>query len=257
MAARQPVILCARFLLLLLGVQATQYRVQGNYLTTDAPSKVKSHEELPDNDQCFSWTEGGYSIAREDFEYPDAFTGEAKQARKGDVIPFHCESAICPNPPVLDCYMNDNVCSDDDSWCMLTDEKRFGPWAITETGETPNFANYNCEYLQQNGFIDLFEKICANKTDWGPWPAVRGRCVPYRKEQQSCKPYLGSVSGRPKCANPKSVHYVVDPKTGAPPARPLLCGPGLVCTADSEPIPNTCVKARPPNVCYTVSIVVY
>jgi hypothetical protein len=36
--------------------------------------------------------------------------------------------------------------------------------------------------------------------------------------------------------------YVVSEKDGRPPARPLLCSPGLVCTGDVEPMPNTCVK---------------
>jgi hypothetical protein len=35
--------------------------------------------------------------------------------------------------------------------------------------------------------------------------------------------------------------------------RPLLCGPGLVCTGNVQPMPNTCVKVRPPNTCYQVS----
>jgi hypothetical protein len=38
--------------------------------------------------------------------------------------------------------------------------------------------------------------------------------------------------------------YVVSGKDGRPPARPLLCSPGLVCTGDVEPMPNTCVKVR-------------
>ena len=46
--------------------------------------------------------------------------------------------------------------------------------------------------------------------------------------------------------------YVVDAHSGRPPQRPLLCGPGLVCTGDVEPMPNTCVKIRPPNTCYQV-----
>eukprot|EP00879_Flechtneria_rotunda_P016272 GHRR01017025.1.p1 GENE.GHRR01017025.1~~GHRR01017025.1.p1 ORF type:complete len:343 (+),score=87.96 GHRR01017025.1:947-1975(+) len=44
-------------------------------------------------------------------------------------------------------------------------------------------------------------------------------------------------------------HYVVD-DDGRPPVRPQLCAPGLACTGDLEPTPNTCVKVRPPNVCY-------
>jgi hypothetical protein len=47
-------------------------------------------------------------------------------------------------------------------------------------------------------------------------------------------------------------HFVVDVEHGRPPVRPLLCGPGLVCTGDVNPMPNTCVKIRPPNICYQV-----
>jgi hypothetical protein len=39
-------------------------------------------------------------------------------------------------------------------------------------------------------------------------------------------------------------------ESGRPFTRPLRCGPGLICTGDVEPTPYTCVKARPPNVCY-------
>ena len=42
------------------------------------------------------------------------------------------------------------------------------------------------------------------------------------------------------------------PGAGRPPKRPLLCAPGLVCTGDTPPVPHTCVKARPANVCYQV-----
>lgn len=48
-------------------------------------------------------------------------------------------------------------------------------------------------------------------------------------------------------------HYVVDESHGRPPVRPQLCGPGLVCTGDVEPLPHTCVKVRPPNTCFQVS----
>jgi hypothetical protein len=47
-------------------------------------------------------------------------------------------------------------------------------------------------------------------------------------------------------------HYVVSEVDGRPPVRPMLCGPGLVCTGDVQPTPYTCVKVRPPNTCYQV-----
>jgi hypothetical protein len=46
--------------------------------------------------------------------------------------------------------------------------------------------------------------------------------------------------------------YVVSDVDGRPPVRPMLCGPGLVCTGDVQPTPYTCVKVRPPNMCYQV-----
>lgn len=91
--------------------------------------------------------------------------------------------------------------------------------------------------------------MCANRTDWGPWPAVRGRCVKYRKEQQSCRPFFGNPT---QGVTRSGAQYVVDPDTGRPPVRPMVCGPGLVCTGETEPTPYTCVKARPADVCYTV-----
>jgi hypothetical protein len=178
-------------------------------------------------------------------------------------------------------------------------------------------------------------QVCRNITHYGPWLPVRGRCVPFRKAQQSCNAFfapvlrpLGThrdlhtapnptgapgqhaaaanrrqllvasyhVGGTPKAGtnNPAAAcrevqaharhaqqdaaaeeaarsefepgmqqlqaglgldlwpQYAVDVESGRPPTRPLLCGPGLVCTGESEPLPHTCVKARPPNVCYQV-----
>ncbi len=39
----------------------------------------------------------------------------------GELIELRCDSVICPNPRVPDCYMQDGVCTDD-QWCNLEDQ---------------------------------------------------------------------------------------------------------------------------------------
>jgi hypothetical protein len=112
-----------------------------------------------------------------------------------------------------------------------------------DDGETPNFKDSSCAALKSGGFAELFDSVCARQTNWGPWLAVRGRCVRYRQLDQSCNAYFAGSGGI-------TPHYAVDSQRGHPPTRPLLCAPGLVCTGDVEPVPHTCVKARPPDVCY-------
>ena len=195
--------------------------------------------------QCFSWSTS-QSIAREAFAYPDSLKeGKRQTARRGALINFRCEGVVCPNPAVEDCYMNDDVCAADE-WCMLQGQVKFGPWAMAPGGETPNFSDLDCAYMQVHGYHELFHHICMNQTTWGPFRPVRGQCAKYRREQQSCNGYLESGDS----------HYVVDNQSGAPPTRPLLCGPGLVCTGETGPVKQTCVKVRPPGVCYQVGLLV-
>lgn len=73
------------------------------------------------------------------------------------------------------------------------------------------------------------------------WPTLS------HKQHQQQQP--GSQDGLPLAGDWSShslqgltPQYVVSGKDGRPPARPLLCTPGLVCTGDVEPMPNTCVK---------------
>ena len=84
---------------------------------------------------------------------------------------------------------------------------------------------------------------CGGQTNWGPWLSVRGRCEAFRTEEQSCTADL------PAARAPFGPHYVVD-GAGRPLRAGLVCGPGLACTRDFGPLPHTCVRARPPDVCY-------
>ena len=88
--------------------------------------------------------------------------------------------------------------------------------------------------------------LSAQRDAGRPWVTVRGRCEKYRKEQQSCVADIGTLDGT------FGPHYVVDAR-GRPPVAPLVCGPGLACTGpDFFVLPNTCVRVRPPRVCYQV-----
>ena len=49
-------------------------------------------------------------------------------------------------------------------------------------------------------------QVCLNESHWGPWLPMRGRCVGYRTEQQSCNAYFSAGAMGP--------HYVVDSITG-------------------------------------------
>lgn len=279
---------------------------------------------------CFDWTLTA-SIAREAFDYPSATTGGRRRAEAGALIDLQCDSAICPPPAVRNCFMADDVCRGDE-WCLLEDQVKFGPWALGVAGETPNIKYTTCAALREGNYTHLYARTCGGRDDWGPWLAVRGRCVKYRcgaeggrgerpraggliagalGGRQRRRRRNGCVAGEPAacaaptpqdCAvckrrplgahahacvraiaralrhanNPQSPyrnarrrqldqscnayigggsavpHYAVDPGTGSPPARPLLCAPGLVCTGEVQPVPHTCVRARPRDTCYQV-----
>jgi len=207
-----------------------------------------------DDLQCFPWADT-YSIAREDFEYIEPSTMARLNATAGELIKLKCDGVVCPNPKVDDCYMNEDMCAPH-GWCMLQDQQRLGPWAMAD-GETPNMpvggpAELDCKYYREHGLTFLYEQICQGKDNWGPWKAVRGRCVPFRREQQSCNAYMGTSTDG--ATDPLGmVHYVAGLHDARPPRRPMVCGPGLVCTGEVDPVQYTCVKARPPNVCYVTS----
>ena len=58
----------------------------------------------------------------------------------GELIALQCDSVVCPNPEVRDCYMRDGVCADDE-WCRLEDHLKFGPFGMVG-GQTPNNIGY-------------------------------------------------------------------------------------------------------------------
>lgn len=105
-------------------------------------------------------------------------------------------------------------------------------------------AQQTCAELQRGGFDALFNQTCGGQANWGPWLSVRGRCEKYRSEEQSCNAALGGGGG-----GAFGPHYAAG-EDGRPPRAALLCGPGLACTGDFAPLPHTCVRARPPDVCF-------
>ena len=58
----------------------------------------------------------------------------------GELIALQCDSVVCPNPEVRDCYMRDDVCAEDE-WCRLEDHLKFGPFGMVG-GQTPNNIGY-------------------------------------------------------------------------------------------------------------------
>lgn len=194
--------------------------------------------------QCFGFTSGGKSIAQTTFEYYVSGESTLALANQGDVIELGCASVICPMPPVRDCFFDSSVCSSAE-WCMVDTETMWGPWAMGNGGQTPGAngrAGLQCSQAQEYGMEYWFDTVCSRNTSWGPWTSMRGRCVPYRKEEESCREEL-SIS-------PYGPLYSVSADQGKLMTRPLLCRPDLICTGDAEPTPHTCVKRRPPNVCF-------
>jgi len=92
-----------------------------------------------------------------------------------------------------------------------------------------------------------FDSFCLLE-DRQRWEAkeqpTRGRCVPYQKECYSCQPtqedellYPDRVPALSSRSYDKNGQFI---------SRPLVCGPGLICTGDLIPtLPPTCVQRRP------------
>lgn len=70
-----------QLLLLLLAWAATAAETWKNAHDTEA-QLLHQHWQRMNREQCFSFSLD-QSIARQDFEYPDAITGERKEAKKG------------------------------------------------------------------------------------------------------------------------------------------------------------------------------
>ena len=289
--------------------------------TKEEKEKEQSESE---NQQCFPYSRT-HSVAAASFRFPvvdqltGAPTGRSEQAERGKLAHLRCDSVVCPPPAVQDCYMNEGVCDSEKEYCLLEDHVKFGPAAAGTGGRTPLVAYLDCSFFaaEAERYPWIWEQVCSNRSDWGPWTKTRGRvrgrdsffvlgegrrerkwksfflppppptrvfpflkqlltpllflsfslskspqppsenkkqCVPYRKEQQSCSGSIWRPKPESKSSPSSSLllspQYAASTRDGRPPLRPLLCGPGLHCTGDAPPTPNTCVKARPSNVCF-------
>lgn len=217
-----------------------------NGLATATPAAPIS---LHDPGQCFPWSLHA-SIAGADFAYPifdERGVPSKVDARRGDLATLRCDSVICPVPATPNCFETDGVCGEDE-WCQLIDHVKFGPDAASAHGQSPNMAMRSCTFFRQHAseYSWIWNTICDSHAHWGPWTATRGRCAKYRQDQQSCTATLDP-------SFPLGPSYHASPANGAPPARELVCAPGLVCTGDMPPLPHTCVKRRPRDVCYAGS----
>lgn len=87
----------------------------------------------------------------------------------------------------------------------------------------------------------------VSRENWYPWDVSyisRGRCLPYAREGDACEPALEPVGdgGSGGIGGQFPVR-----STGEYYARPTLCAPELVCTADTIAVlPPTCVRRRTP-----------
>ena len=213
-------------------------------------ASAQSHAGDVSNEQCFGFSARGQSIAGDNFLYlpigNDPKTGPLKQAMQGQLINLTCASVVCPSPAVPSCFFDSSMCSSSE-WCMLDTEIMWGPWAMGNNGQTPGAngrGGFQCETAIEAGMVWWYDTVCSQNVSWGPWDSMRGRCVPYRNEHESCQE---EIQINHAMFGPE---YAVRPN-GKPFSRPLRCRPDLVCTGDVEPLPHTCVKKRPPNVCYS------
>lgn len=211
---------------------------------------------------------GRCSIASANMVYL-AHDGTIKHARKGEIIEMNCDDVYCPIPVIADCYMSPDICSKNE-WCWVRQHEKWGAWAMGPLpngtfGHTPAM-EYCKEFIpayeealkiaqQENDLPKIIqlnrslEILCpsSSQTFSNAWRPIRGQCVPFRQEQQSCfqqqdlsPAFTGSLAPR----------YMLDNK-GAPMERPLACAPDLTCTAPNfNVLPSTCVQKRPRDICY-------
>lgn len=195
--------------------------------------------------QCFGFTKNGMSIARDTFEYYDQTNDTLSLATQGSLVSLQCASVMCPMPETKDCFYDNSLCDSEDEWCLVDTQTMWGPWAQNQNGNTPGAngrAGLQCSQAKEYGMEWWFDTVCSRNTSWGPWQSMRGRCVRYRKEGESCLEALDT--------EPYGPLYPVRKDNGKSFGRAMLCHPDLICTGDVEPTPHTCVKRRPPNVCY-------
>ncbi|ODA84213.1 hypothetical protein RJ55_02731 [Drechmeria coniospora] len=218
---------------------------------------------VEDKDQRMWFTQAGCSIASQDMTYADTSGAVpvVRTAAKGDLVKLTCEDVFCPIPPRLDCYEQPGICSADE-WCMIDIHEKWGQWAMNRDGTTPQWEYcYNAADFVANStdeaLISSYNADCVASTvgDYGiklgpkieAWKPARGRCVKFRKEDQSC-------IGNPLEFGPFEPEFGLNyfrEENGWPFPRPLVCGPGLTCTgADFDVRPSTCVIQRPVNKCF-------
>jgi hypothetical protein len=209
------------------------------------------------------FTQGGCSLASQDLTYADTTGGDTviRTAKQGDLIKLTCDDVFCPIPARVDCYEQPGICTSDE-WCMIDIHEKWGPWAMARDGSTPGW-EYCFEVADFVGnstdeaLIASYNAECVVSTvgDYGiklgskveAWKPVRGKCVKFRKAEQSC-------IGNPLKFGPFE-HEIglkfARKEDGSPFPRPLVCGPGLTCTgADFDVRPSTCVVRRPLNRCF-------
>ena len=207
---------------------------------------------------------GRCSIASADMDYL-AHDGTLQRAVKGKQIAMNCDDVMCPVPMVSDCYMSPEICQEDE-WCWIEQHEKWGPWAMAPMpngtyGHTPEpdycshympaYEKALAEAMAQNEKervkeLNASRQLLCPKTSQvfdNAWRPIRGQCVSYRKEQQSCF----QAQELPRHLEPR---YKLDPK-GFPMERPLACAPNLACTAPNfNVLPSTCVQKRPKDICY-------
>lgn len=103
--------------------------------------------------------------------------GHVHTAAKGGLIKMTCDNWQRPVPKVVDFYRDRCACAADE-WCVVIKHAKWGAWAMAKDSHTPKF------------------DLCGKRHDEDNlWKPLRGRCVKYCAESQSCIPTLFSHVG--------------------------------------------------------------
>ncbi|CAK9004788.1 unnamed protein product [Durusdinium trenchii] len=196
--------------------------------------------------------------------------GTLTRKSKGEQILMSCDDVMCPVPVIADCYMSPEICAEDE-WCWIRQHEKWGAWAMGPLmngtfGHTPD-TEYCDQFMksyaralaraQQANNIRREEELNKSRDILCPsssqvfgdnaWRPIRGQCVPYRKEQQSC---FQQQDLAPTFTGNMMPRYKYDDQ-GFPMERPLACAPNLACTGPKfNVLPSTCVQKRPQDICY-------
>ena len=73
--------------------------------------------------------------------------------------------------------MREGVCDAGREYCLLEDHVKFGPAAAGVGGRTPLVAYLDCSFFagETEKYPWIWEQVCSNRSDWGPWTTTRGR----------------------------------------------------------------------------------